>query len=441
MVIKLLTSRLAGLLVTIGLAGIACSTSNQVRTQYDAAVQADTGQATTFLFVIDGLSIRLLKSEFERNNLSFLRNHFLKSNQFNKARSVFPSLTYPNLVSILTEKPVSQHGIYGNKVFIGGQNFNFEEPGSHRFLNEKINNQNIFYRLERKGLRTVSIGYNFWNNASSATNPVDLNAGAQILEKNYRAVDEFLIDSLYELLKETEEKRWPDFVFVHLIGLDLTSHDYGPDSAQAQAYLNFLDQKLGPVLQLIEVREAQQKRKVVSLLTSDHGFSAPVQRKIQIPSALKNENQIRTFNEGRLASFKFPDFWDENRRKFYIEKAAFNQDFLIKAWRQGNTVQLQTSVSDGFSKSQKFSVRQLEFPLSAAGLSDPVFSLILDYFNTSSQIDLVLLTSDKVAFNQDYKGFHGGVSEDEILVPLLIRNGRLKDETRIPFLYEILRFL
>lgn len=428
-----------------GLLGMACSSSNQIRSQYDSVVQADTGQATTFLFVIDGLSIRTLKGEFERKNLNFLRNHFLRSNQFYKARSVFPSLTYPNLASILTEKPVSQHGVYGNKIFAGGQSFNFEEPGAHRYLNDKIKDQNVFHRLENKGLRTVSIGYNFWSNASSATNPVDINAAAQILEKNYRAVDEFLIDSLYELLSQTDEKRWPDFVFVHLIGLDLTSHDHGPDSQQAQAYLRFLDEKLGPVLQLIESREALQKRKVISLLTSDHGFSVPIQRKIDIPNVLKKESQIRTFNEGRLVSFIFPEFWDENRRKFYIESADFNQDFQIKAWRQGNKLYLQThsnsKATPGSPRNQNLTVDQYEFSMSARGLSDPLFSSILDYFKTSAKVDMVLLTSDKVAFDQDYQGFHGGISDDEMLVPFLIRNGRLKDEGRIPFLYEILRFL
>lgn len=397
----------------------ACSTSRDLSSHYQSAIDAPTSGATTLVLLIDGLPVRTLKTLFSAGQLPHLQSFFLgDKKEFYQARPVLPSLTYPNLISLITEKSVDQHHIYGNKVFIGGQFFDFESPSTHRFLNKHIEGKSIFSRLKKKGLRTVAVGYNFWADTTSHTHPADIEAAVHILDKEYLSVDSKLIASLQLLLDETSPEKWPDFIFMHLIGLDFTSHDLGPDSPEAHLYLRKLDLMLGDLFLKLEKAEIQKRRKVVALLTSDHGFSLPVREIIDLKTELPSNSRVAIQNEGRMASLIFPVGWNSDQKRSYFNRVATQNGIALKAARVGT-----------------------EIIIEPAGAHPELRESLIQYFQNPDHPGMLIMAESGFGFTDDYKGFHGGPSTEEMTIPLLLRNGRLRDPSRLPYIHELLQFI
>lgn len=402
---------------------LGCSSTRDISSSYQAVIEAPTSGATTFVLLIDGLPVATLKSLFESKKLPHLKKYFLgEKSEFYQARSVFPSLTYPNLVSLITEKPVSHHRIYGNKVFLGGQFFDFESPATHRFLNKHIADQNIFSRLRERGLKSVAIGYNFWSDTTSHTHPADLEAAVHIMEKRYLDVDSKLVASLQVLLDDTPPNKWPDFIFMHLIGLDFISHDHGPDSPEAHLYLRKLDEMLGEVLQKLETAESQGRRKVVALLTSDHGFSLPVKKTVDLKSRLPSRSQVVIQNEGRMASLILPESWSREEKQSYYNQISLGEGLLLKAMRLGTDVYIDPA---NVPPSGSLDLREN----------------LIRYFQNPDHPGMILMAAPGYGFTSAYQGFHGGTTQEEMTIPLLLRNGRLRDPTRLPYIHELLGFV
>src|SRR5690606_6813617 len=125
-----------------------------------------------------------------QDRLPNIKNYFLKNKvSFQLARTPFPSLTFPGIGSLLTERPVHQHGLYGNNILKQGRNLSFEDPQQYDELRKMIRGKTIFERLREKGLKSVAINYNF-NKASDAQMELyDLEVALAVQEKNYSYVD------------------------------------------------------------------------------------------------------------------------------------------------------------------------------------------------------------------------------------------------------------
>ncbi len=424
-----------GFLILLSLTLLSCASTNEVSNRYKEAIgDQATSNTTNLVILIDGLPVRTLKKMIEAGRVPHLRNYFLRNGTaFYRAKPVFPALTYPNLISLITESSVENHGIYGNKVFLGGQFFNFETPTTHRYLNELIQGKNIFSRLSQKGLKSVALGYNFWVDTTASTFPNDLGAAVGILDKEYESVDQKIIQSLEVLLAENPVHKWPDFIFVHLVGLDFTSHDHGPDSAQALDYLEKLDTKLASLFATLERAELRRERHVVALLVADHGFSDPVTKVIDVQSLLPKGRRVEIQNEGRLVSLIYPSYWgDADKTKFY-QDAQLSVDVAFKATRIGQEIWIDTPTESHRWPLNLSSVPKWQFP--------ELTESLLRFFRSPEHPGLVFVAKSGVAFTNSYRGFHGGVTEDEMTIPLLLRNGKLKDSTRLPNIYELLNFL
>lgn len=115
----------------------------------------------------------------------------------------------------------------------------------------------------------------------------DSRTALAILNKDFNYADEKLIDSLQRLVEDNRPSAWPDFIFLHLVGVDFTSHDEGPNSPDVENYLRKLDAKLGPVLRILEGAERRREREeIISLLTADHGFDTRVKDTWNIEKSL-----------------------------------------------------------------------------------------------------------------------------------------------------------
>ncbi|MBI4925242.1 MAG: alkaline phosphatase family protein, partial [Bdellovibrio sp.] len=227
---------------------------------------------TTILFLIDGLSVPVFQNSLVHNNIAETQRFFSSPNgKMLLGKAVFPTLTYPNITSILTAQPIHKHPIIGNKLYEKGQIINFEKPLNTQLLNRTLIGQTIFSRLAENYLKSVSLSHSFSSGANIGLG-IDIEAGIAYLKEDFAKVDQKIIASLESLLTETEPTLWPHFIFVHLIGVDALSHKYGPYSPQAMQYLNQLDKELGRIYKIL-ARTEQRGKKITSLLTSDHGFS------------------------------------------------------------------------------------------------------------------------------------------------------------------------
>lgn len=442
--------------------GASCATrysaSESYRNSLDSRIQR-TSPRTVVLFLIDGLPVATLQQELKSDKLPRIKDYFIESaNKNYLLRTGFPSVTFPSIGSLLTEQSVDHHGIYGNKIILNQHEVDFESPLSFDKLNDFIRGKNIFNRLKEKNLRTVSLSFTFGEEAGTRTETLDPKAALAILGKDYSYVDTKFIDALENLLKITKPELWPDFIYVHLVGVDFLSHAYGPQSPSVKNYLQSLDKKLQKVFHLLNKAEYSGKRRIVSLLTSDHGTDQTIHTRMDLQKLLPNNVQL-TIDEGRFASFNFPTHWQMDKKIEYAQRLSLNRDIDIIAFRENNSVhlisqkiQMQLSYGPSLCHESTFSVSissnstatycPKQIPFAYNQTFYPYFiSNMSEYFQAPGHPDLVIIPKSGVSFNQQEHGQHGGPTPTEIFVPLLIRNGMLPQGADIMPLSEVLKFM
>ncbi len=462
--------RIAFILISFFLLS-ACSTEQHASDEYREATNgAKTSHRTVLFILIDGLQLKMLSQEFNQGHLPQLNDFFIKGKEkFFVARTLFPSETYPAIASLLTESTVDQHGIYGNQIIDDDEYLNFEDPKNFVHLNNLIKGKNIFKRLKEKGLKTVSLDYSFSSNSTARMFSGDTEAALAVLKKNYELVDTRLINSLESVLKNSKPESWPDFIYLHLIGLDLKSHDLGPQAQEVSEYLKFLDRKLSTVFEILNSVEHAHTREVVSLLSSDHGFDKRITKFINFAEVLeKFAGEFDFLNEERFAAIRFRGVWSEVRKSEFVKFVASQPNLDIVASLSGNEVCVHSSkfdtsfiYEDGDKcRHDKFQISFLNSDLSSGQNSrreiicpDEIKSPINDlyypffisnlsrYFRANSHPDVLIIPKPGISFLNKDRGQHGGATSNEVFVPLLMHNATLSNPSRIPGLWELLGFM
>ena len=403
-----------------------CATKYDVVDDYQGQLVRENSRSlskeTTVFFLIDGLQLGILESELRAGRIPNIQNYFLSDGRkIHQAHTTFPSLTYPAIASLLTETSVSNHGILGNQILRDGRAYNFENVKDHDELNRLLDGRLVFTRLKSKGFKTVSLDFAFRSGALAHTNAKDLKAGVSILAVDYNYIDTKTIESLLSLLKTTPHEQWPEFIFVHLIGLDFVTHDHGPQSPRVYDQLYSLDRKLGPVLNELTQIELTQKRKILGLLTSDHGFDTETRKVIDLEKRLRATHpELKILNEGRVMSLFFPDSWSWQKRRDLLNGISLNQGIAAVAYPTKAAVNV----------------------LAEKTILPPHFTdNLADYFKSPFAPGAVIVAESGSSFHSLYKGLHGGPTESETIVPLLLKGVKLKDQKSIPAMWELLRFL
>ena len=414
----------ASLILSLILLLSACATRHEVAEDYQKLVlnnPAPTSGRTVVFFLVDGLQESTLEQELIRGTLPNIQKFFLEGKTtYHRARSTFPSLTFPAIASLLSEGPVGQHNVSSNKLLRNDRLTDFENYEHYPELNRMMAGHNVFARLSSKGLRTVSLDYAFHTGASVHTTTQDLNAGFSLLGHDYAYVDSKIIESLDLLLKGSPVNKWPDFIFVHLTGLDFISHEDGPESRSVSRYLRSLDGQLGAIFKTLGKAERGGQR-VVGMLSSDHGFDKKPDRILQLSEKVhKRDPRIEMIDEGRVMGLNFPRAWPAGQAGAFVEELLLlpEVDFIA------------------LSTGSDFQIRAREpptYPFLRENLAH--------YFNSNTHPDAVVVAKPGVAFNRLYRGYHGGPTEREVLVPLLLHNAELPATGSIPTLWELLKFL
>ncbi len=439
-----------------------CATRYDVPRDYWREVQQGPqyqSKRTVILFLVDGLSFQALNPQLKNNRLPNLQKHFLTSGRtLLTAHSVFPSLTFPNLSSLLHEKPVHLTGALGNKVIRKGQLIDFEEVSDRREFGQLMKGNNIFTRLAEKGQRSVSLDYGLGVDATFHSEVMDLKSGLALAGQDYLYVDQKKIESLKLLLSQENVNRWPEFIFIHLVGVDFLSHIHGPGSKQVSDYLVTLDKSLKAVFKLLQDGE-RSGHETVSILTADHGFSPKLTKTININKLVKNlDPKLNVINEVRHALVYDVKTPTPLQKEKWAKSLITSGEVEIVSYRQGTQVRI-------LSKSQDFKFdyqKNLQCPESSMGISvqsaDPfcpsglqaplkdlfyphLIENLAFFFQAEKHPDLLLIPARNTSFAPVQGGYHGGPTPEETLVPLLMRNGTLADPSSVPALYELLRFM
>jgi hypothetical protein len=412
---------------------------------------------TVVLFLIDCLPVDTLKQALRENALPNIQQHFLSSGRkLYKAHTVFPSLTYPSISSLLHAEPVSKTQALGNSIVQKGRLIHFESMTDREHFSDEMRGNNVFTRLTELQKSSVSLDYGLGVDASVAAETVDLKSGLAAEFKDYLYLDQKKLASLKLLLQSSSVEHWPSFIFVHLVGVDFLSHQHGSESAIVSRYLKSLDSSLSEVFQLL--KQGENRKPVISMLSADHGFRPRTNHYVDIDKAAAGaDNKLRVINEARMAALYYPLIPSAEMQGQWARKLLAVSQVEAVAYRSGSKITLAT-------RSKQISVDIVNGPgcafetgaisinggaLSCPEALDPISQNLLFpyfiqnmtyYFQAEKHPDMVVIPAANAAFSKAEVGYHGGPTAEEVYVPLLLRNAVL-GEGQVPALWDLLKFL
>lgn len=210
-------------------------------------------------------------------------------------RPVFPSITYPDHVAMVTGAHPGEHGVWSNRVFVSGKG----ESEDWYWYEKQIRVPTLWQRARDQGLKVAllrwpsstgaKVDWNVpeiftpghfdiqkdWeliqNNSNRAWIQKALASSPVQVPKNVADMD--LIDTQITEYLLTHEK--PDLILLHLVDLDQVQHHLGTDSPEVGQVLSRIDQQVSRVISHLDLSRS------TVLVTGDHGF-ASILRKIHI---------------------------------------------------------------------------------------------------------------------------------------------------------------
>jgi predicted AlkP superfamily pyrophosphatase or phosphodiesterase len=271
-----------------------------------------------YLYVIslDGLST--LDFEYIKNLPNF--NEFLKEASYCKnVYSVYPTLTYPAHVSIVTGKYPKNHGIINNTLM--QPNRNSPDWYWHR---KNINSETFYDLAVQDGMKVGAflwpvtakskIQYNMpeifanrpWQNQILISllngNPLfqyDMNKKFGYLRDGVKQPN--LDNFTHEALLDTIKNKDLDLNLIHYTDLDSIRHEYGFSSNEAKLALKRHDNRIGEIIRALKEKRIYEESTIIIL--GDHS-SIDEDKVINLNVILKNKGYIKVNSKGKITSYE-----------------------------------------------------------------------------------------------------------------------------------------
>lgn len=344
-----------------------------------------------------------------RDRYAFLRR-IEAQGSVTKLTSQFPSTTSAHVTTLLTGLPVGQHGVFEWNYYepqldrmITPLLFSFagdKTPGTLRTIDVQpeaiLPAESLGQHLQRAGVKTYAFLHNSY--ASSPYNTI-INRTDRLVP--YKTFPEALTN--LRLLLERQEER--AFYFLYFDAIDAICHDYGPGSPQVEAEidacLSTLDRWLQPAMW-------PAGRDALLLITADHGQTAVDPKTTiylnRLPEYARLEPLLRANRLGQLlVAGGSPRDMFLYVKDGYVDAA---QELLSRALTgRADVVRVADLIEQGFfgppPVSETFRARAGEL-------------VILPHKHES------VWWYEKDRFEQRHHGHHGGLSAEEMEIPLLL---------------------
>lgn len=454
-------SFLTTLLMLLGLG--ACVSRQQVAEEYGQNIRLNYGdqygdQATrpqTLVFILmDGLSVPLLQKLFSEKRAPHIRQFFLgNSKTFQLARATFPSLTHVNISSIITSRNVDTQPIIGNKILRDGKIIDLESPFSQKTFAELLQPYSVFTELSQQGRTSMSFAP-FYGDQATGRYGLDLKMGMAYRSGDYAYVDGEILQSTLYSLNHVPLDKWPELIFIHIIGIDAKEHHSGHLSPETIEYAQWIDTKLAPLFAILN--EASKKgRHVGAVMTSDHGMS-DLKNVVQVDEAVaKFAPGSTAINQGRFLTLNFAAQSSPQERHQSLKAISKLTGVEMTIERQQDKLRILTptrelqlryrSADCGRDGDYEVSIESQSFlcPSKLNRVSRnffyPYFATnVAAYFKAKDAPDALILAQEQTSFGDAIHAHHGGLTPDEITVPLLVWNLKVKTTERLPPTFRLL---
>ncbi len=204
-----------------------------------------------------------------------------------EVRSGFVSNTYPTHTSIQTGVTPARHGIVDNERKLPGQ-----KGEAWRFRASEIRVPTLSEQAGRAGLNVCTVLYPVtgganirWNFPEIAGHLPTIRRAARTIRYGSKGfVLRSMLRSVHFLSGATPEgldlftsdiacsallSKRPDLTMVHLLDVDATKHEFGPDTPEAEAALRRIDARLGEILAAYRAGSSSPEDDAV-IVFSDH---------------------------------------------------------------------------------------------------------------------------------------------------------------------------
>ena len=228
-------------------------------------------ETAVMLITADGLSEAVMDEMLDAGELPQIARLIEHGVRVPFAIDSLPSLTYPNLTTILTGCDPRRHGVLGNKWF-DRTTLTYRDYGTMQTYRDADGDIGVPTVYEQLGDEfTVSIQCAV---KRGVTRTIDnwATSGIRWFFGGFEATDQ-LIPWRFDIIAEEANRRgrWPVLIHAYFPGIDEVGHQKGSDSARYRTALRNLDGQIG----LIEtaVAEAGMAQRTCTILVADHNHT------------------------------------------------------------------------------------------------------------------------------------------------------------------------
>ena len=175
----------------------------------------------------------------------------------------FPTLTFPNHVTLITGRAPGRHGIVSNFFYDRNRKEHYAmSDGKSVDDGSWYRGEPLWTVLEQVGIKTATC---FWVGSEAKINGID---PTYLLPYDGSLSNEGRADQVIEWLSLSEQKR-PQYINLYFSDVDSKGHSYGADSPQVETAAKEIDAAIGKVV-------ANAKKLGINLqviIVSDHGMN------------------------------------------------------------------------------------------------------------------------------------------------------------------------